>query len=153
MSDVALLVSDRDLPAADGVVFERLNPITGDVATRAAAASVADAQAAAAAAAAAFPAWSALGPSERRARLAAAADALERRGPEFVAAMAEETGATEAWGRFNVALAAAMMREAAALTTQVTGEIIAFRPARRHRRSRCASRSASCSASRRGTRR
>ena len=39
--------------------------------------------------------------------------------------MAEETGATEAWGRFNVALAAAMMREAAALTTQVTGEIIA----------------------------
>ena len=133
MSDVALLVSDRDLPAADGVVFERLNPITGDVATRAAAASVADAQAAAAAAAAAFPAWSALGPSERRARLAAAADALERRGPDFVAAMAEETGATEAWGRFNVALAAAMMREAAALTTQVTGEIIRFRPARRHR--------------------
>ena len=125
MSDVALLVSDRDLPAADGAVFERLNPITGDVATRAAAASVADAQAAAAAAAAAFPAWSALGPSERRARLAAAADALERRGPDFVAAMAEETGATEAWGRFNVALAAAMMREAAALTTQVKGAIIA----------------------------
>jgi acyl-CoA reductase-like NAD-dependent aldehyde dehydrogenase len=125
LSDVTLLVSDRDLPATDGVVFERLNPITGDVATRAAAASVADAQAAAAAAAAAFPAWSALGPSERRARLAAAADALERRGPEFIAAMAEETGATEAWGRFNVALAAAMMREAAALTTQVTGDIIA----------------------------
>ncbi len=125
MSDVALLVSDRDLPAADGAVFERLNPITGDVATRAAAASVADAQAAAAAAAAAFPAWSALGPSERRARLAAAADALERRGPDFLAAMAEETGATEAWGRFNVALAAAMMREAAALTTQVKGAIIA----------------------------
>ena len=124
MSDVALLVSDRDLPAADGVVFERLNPITGDVATRAAAASVADAQAAAAAAAAAFPAWSALGPSERRRRLAAAADALERRAPEFVATMAEETGATEAWGRFNVGLAAAMMREAAALTTQVVGEII-----------------------------
>jgi acyl-CoA reductase-like NAD-dependent aldehyde dehydrogenase len=120
-----LLVNDHDLPAADGVVFERLNPITGNVATRAAAASVADAQNAAAAAAAAFPAWSALGPSERRARLAAAAEALERRGPEFVAAMAEETGATEAWGRFNVALAAAMMREAAALTTQVTGEIIA----------------------------
>jgi acyl-CoA reductase-like NAD-dependent aldehyde dehydrogenase len=125
VSDVALLVSDRDLPAADGAVFERLNPITGDVATRAAAASVADAQAAAAAAAAAFPAWSALGPSERRARLAAAADALERRGPDFLAAMAEETGATEAWGRFNVALAAAMMREAAALTTQVKGAIIA----------------------------
>jgi acyl-CoA reductase-like NAD-dependent aldehyde dehydrogenase len=119
-----LLVSDRDLPAADGVVFERLNPITGNVATRAAAASVADAQSAAAAAAAAFPAWSALGPGRRRARLAAAADALERRCPEFVAAMADETGATEAWSRFNVALGAAMMREAAALTTQIAGEII-----------------------------
>jgi len=125
LSDVALLISDRDQPAADGVVFERLNPITGNVATRAAAAGVADAQNAAAAAAAAFPTWSALGPSERRARLAAAAEALERRGPDFIAAMADETGATEAWGRFNVALAAAMMREAASLTTQVTGEVIA----------------------------
>ena len=38
--------------------------------------------------------------------------------------MADETGATEAWGRFNVTLAAAMLREAAALTTQVVGEII-----------------------------
>ena len=124
MSDVALLVSDRDLPAADGLVFERLNPITGEVATRAAAASVADAQAAASAAAAAFPAWSTLAPGERRKRLSAAAGALERRGDDFVAAMADETGATEAWGRFNVALAATMMREAAALTTQVVGEII-----------------------------
>jgi len=119
-----LLISDHDLPAADGLAFERLNPITGDVATRAAAAGVVDAQAAAAAAAAAFPAWSALGPNERRARLAAVADALERREPDFVAAMSEETGATEAWGRFNVSLASAMMREAAALTTQIVGEII-----------------------------
>ena len=38
--------------------------------------------------------------------------------------MADETGATEAWGRFNVVLAAGMMREAAALTTQIAGEII-----------------------------
>ena len=124
MIDVALLVRDRDLPAADGLLFERLNPITGEVAARAAAASVEDAQEAAAAAAAAFPAWSALGPNQRRARLSAAADELERRGGDFVAAMADETGATEAWGRFNVALAAAMLREAAALTTQVAGEII-----------------------------
>jgi len=124
LSDVTLLVSDRDLPAQGGGVFERLNPITGDVASRAAAASVADAQAAAAAAAAAFPLWSTLGPSERRRRLAAAADAVERRSADFIAAMADETGATEAWGRFNVTLAAAMLREAAALTTHVVGEII-----------------------------
>jgi len=124
LSDVALLVRDRDLPASSGLVFERRNPTTGEIATRAAAATVEDANAAAAAAAAAFPAWSALGPSQRRARLAAAANELERRGPDFVAAMAEETGATEAWGRFNVTLAAAMLREAAAMTTQIAGQII-----------------------------
>ncbi len=124
MTDVALLVRDRDIPASSGRVFERLNPITGEIATRAAAATVDDANAAAAAAAAAFPAWSALGPGQRRARLAAAANELERRGADFIGAMAEETGATEAWGRFNVALAAAMLREAAATTTQVAGEII-----------------------------
>jgi acyl-CoA reductase-like NAD-dependent aldehyde dehydrogenase len=122
--DVALLVRGRDLPASSGLVFERLNPTTGEIAARAAAATVEDADAAAAAAAAAFPAWSALGPGERRQRLAAAASELERRRADFVAAMAEETGATEAWGLFNVALAAAMLREAAAMTTQVAGEII-----------------------------
>src|SRR5271167_2446659 len=58
VADVALLVRDRDVPASTGLVFERLNPITGDVAARAAAASIEDANAAAAAAAAAFPAWS-----------------------------------------------------------------------------------------------
>ncbi len=124
MTDVALLVRDRDVPASTGLVFERRNPITGDVAARAAAASVEDANAAAAAAAAAFPAWSSLGPGERRARLSAAADELERRGGDFIVAMAEETGATEAWSRFNVSLAAAMLREAAALTTQIAGQII-----------------------------
>ena len=38
--------------------------------------------------------------------------------------MAQEIGATAGWARFNVTLAAAMLREAAALTTQVAGEII-----------------------------
>ena len=38
--------------------------------------------------------------------------------------MAEEIGATESWGRFNVALAASMLREAAAMTTAICGEVI-----------------------------
>jgi hypothetical protein len=64
------------LDASDAGVFERHNPVSGELATRAAAA-VADAHAAATAAAAALPAWSALGPGERRARLMRAADVLE----------------------------------------------------------------------------
>jgi vanillin dehydrogenase len=124
MYDVALLVHGRDLAGSTGAVYERLNPITGEPATRAAAASVDDARAAAASAAAAFPRWSATGPSERRARLDAAAAELERRASDVCQAMAEETGATESWGRLNVSLGAAMLREAAAMTTSVAGELV-----------------------------
>ena len=124
MFEVGLLVHGRDIASSDGAVYERLNPVTGEPATRAAAASVDDAIAAAASAASAFPRWSAIGPGERRARLSAAATELERRAADFCDAMAEETGATEAWGRFNVALAATMLREAAAMTTAIAGEII-----------------------------
>jgi benzaldehyde dehydrogenase (NAD) len=104
--------------------FERRDPITGAVATQAAAATIADAIAAADAADAAFPAWSARGPNERRAMLLRAAAALEGRANDFVAAMMAETGATEGWVRFNLMLAASMIREAASLTTQVSGEVI-----------------------------
>ena len=76
------------------------------------------------AAAAAFPAWSALGPNARRSLLNAAADELEARSDQFVAAMREELRASEPWARFNVQLGAGMVREAAAMTTQITGEVI-----------------------------
>ncbi|MBO1906971.1 aldehyde dehydrogenase [Microvirga sp. 3-52] len=122
--DINLLIDDRDVAASTGATFERRDPITGDVASRAAAASVADAQAAADAAAAAFPVWSKLGPNARRSVLLKAADLLEGRAAEFVNLMATEIGATAGWAQFNVKLAAGMLREAASLTTQITGEII-----------------------------
>ncbi len=124
MMDINLLIDDRDVAASNGATFERRDPITGEVASRAAAASVADAQAAADAAAAAFPAWSKLGPNARRTVLLKAADLLEGRAAEFVTLMASEIGATAGWAQFNVKLAAGMLREAASLTTQITGEII-----------------------------
>ncbi len=65
-----LLINNVDTPAASGQTYARKNPMTAEVATRAAAASSADATAAADAAAAAFPAWAALGPTERRVALA-----------------------------------------------------------------------------------
>jgi benzaldehyde dehydrogenase (NAD) len=82
------------------------------------------ANSAAGAAVAAFPAWSALGPNARRSLLNAAADSLEAHADEFVAAMRDELRASEPWGRFNVQLGAGMIREAAALTTQIGGEVI-----------------------------
>lgn len=80
--------------------------------------------AAADAAAAAFPEWSALGPNARRVLLNRAADEIEGRADAFVQAMAEELRASEPWARFNVMLGAGMVREAAALTTQIGGEVI-----------------------------
>jgi benzaldehyde dehydrogenase (NAD) len=76
------------------------------------------------AAAAAFPAWSALGPNQRRLLLLKAADLLQSRTADFVERVTAETGATAAWAGFNVALAAGMLREAASLTTHVTGQVI-----------------------------
>lgn len=123
-SHVALLIGGQDVDAANGAVFDRLDPIAGTVATRAAAASPDDARGAATSAAEAFPAWSEFGPNARRAILARAADRLEGLADDFVAAMREEIGATEGWARFNVMLAAGMIREAAAMTTQISGEVI-----------------------------
>jgi benzaldehyde dehydrogenase (NAD) len=104
--------------------FERNNPLTGKVASSAAAMQAADMPAVAERAAAAFPAWSAMGPNARRAVLMKAVDALEARKDAFVEAMMGEIGATAGWAMFNLALAAGMVREAAALTTQISGEVI-----------------------------
>lgn len=117
-----LLIGGRAIEAASQ--FDRMNPLTGDVATRAAAATVADAAAAADAAEAALPGWAALGPGARRAALTRAADAMVARQADFIAAMQAETGATAAWAGFNHMLAVNMVREAAAMTTQIGGEVI-----------------------------
>lgn len=124
MENIKLLIAGRDVPAAGSATFDRHNPISGEVATRAAAACAADARAAADAAAAAFPKWSAAGPSERRAKLERAANLLESRTEQFTTILTAETGATGGWGHFNVHTAASMLREAAAMTTQIAGEVI-----------------------------
>ena len=124
MYEISLLLESKDVPASNGATFDRLNPVTGDVASRAAAAQIADARRAADTAAAAFPAWSATGPNARRAILLKAADLLASKAPQFIELMAAETGATAGWAGFNVHLAAGMLREAASMTTQISGEVI-----------------------------
>lgn len=124
MFNIDLLIDGKTIPASGGRTFERRNPLNDSIASKAAAADVADARAAADAAAKAFPAWSALGPNERRALLMKAADAMSAKTPEFIARMAAEIGATAGWAGFNVHLAAGMLREAAAMTTQIGGEVI-----------------------------
>lgn len=124
MSDMSMLINGLKVTAEKGATFERRNPLDGTVATRAPAASPADAVMAVEAAAEAFKTWSQTGPTERRMLLLKAADALEAKVPKFIEAVGAETGGTAMWAGFNCMLAAGMLREAAALTTQIAGEVI-----------------------------
>ena len=111
-------------PGAVRNTFVRHDPVSGAVASNAPAFTVEEACAAAAAAHAAFPAWAALGPNARRAFISKAADLMEARAKDFQAIMARETGCAPAWAGFNARLAAGMLREAAAMTTQIKGEVM-----------------------------
>jgi len=124
MPTISMLIGGQAQAASNGATFTRKNPLDGQVATTAPAATADDARAAVDAAAKAFPAWAALGPNARRALLMKAAAALEAKGEAFAAAMAAETGASGMWAGFNVHLAAGMLLEAASITTQVSGEQI-----------------------------
>jgi vanillin dehydrogenase len=124
MNKIALIVDGEASDAVGGATFERKDPMTGKVATTTAAATVEDVDRTVGAAAKAFETWSETGPGARRALLLKAADIMESRTAEFTRLMLEETGATAPWAGFNVHLAAGILREAAALTTQITGEVI-----------------------------
>ncbi len=118
-------VADASQVSPSGEMFlERRNPVTGDVVSRVRASSAAEAVRAANRAAAAFPKWSATAPTERRELLNHAADLLLARSADFIAAIGDEIGGTTAWGELNCRLAAEIIREAAAMTTQVAGELI-----------------------------
>lgn len=119
-----LLINGEQMRAADGRTFERLDPVTGEVASQAAAATVSDAIKAVESASTAFPAWSETPPERRREILNRAADVLEAKQAEFVQLGIAETGATAPWIGFNVMLGSKILREAAALVTQVGGEVI-----------------------------
>ncbi|PQO99861.1 salicylaldehyde dehydrogenase [Massilia phosphatilytica] len=124
MLETDLLIAGHARPASNGAAYERRDPATGAVATRAAAATPDDVDAAVAAARDAFPAWSAMQPGARRALLLAAADAMEALRPRIVDAAIREAGGAPVWYQFNVTLAANMLREAASMTTQIAGEVI-----------------------------
>ena len=124
MNEIQMLINGLQVSASNGATFVRHNPLSETVATRAPAATPADARAAVDAAAQALPAWAALGPGARRALLMNAAHELEARAEAFADAMALETGASRLWAGFNVHLGACMLLEAAALTTQINGEVI-----------------------------
>jgi acyl-CoA reductase-like NAD-dependent aldehyde dehydrogenase len=119
-----LLIGGEWTAASSGATFERTDPYTGEPVTIAAAASRDDARRACDAAGEAFAGWAATPPGERRLTLTRAADLLMERAQEIASVMTEEVGGTFGWGMFNCDLASRMLREAAAQTYAVTGEVI-----------------------------
>jgi len=104
--------------------FDRKNPLTGEVASSAQAMQPADISAIVESAQRGYEEWSEIGPNDRRTVLLKAAEALQSKQAEFVEAMANEIGSTAGWAMFNLMLATSMLREAACITTQISGEVI-----------------------------
>ncbi len=121
---VQITIDNRKRDASDGKTFQRIDPVSGKVISVGAACSVEDALQAAESSTQAFRTWSLTGPTERRRILLAAADVLESKMAEFCSVMAEEIGASQLWAQFNVGASAGLLREAAAMTTQIKGETI-----------------------------
>ncbi|MGG7539820.1 aldehyde dehydrogenase [Rhizobium sp. Nf11,1] len=122
--ETGLFINNQFRGASNGAVFERGNPISGEIVSTAPAATEADAIAAVRAAHSAFARWAKLGPHERRNMLMKASAGIRARHTDFADAMKAEIGATHVWADFNVHLAADMLEEAAAMTTQIGGEVI-----------------------------
>lgn len=106
------------------MLFTRINPLNGEIASEAEAMQAEQMKEIASKAHTAFKQWSQVGPNARRTVLMKAAAEMELRKDQFLSAMMQETGATAGWAMFNLTLSISMLREAASLTTQISGEII-----------------------------
>ncbi|WP_030442266.1 aldehyde dehydrogenase family protein [Actinoplanes subtropicus] len=73
---------------------------------------------------AAFPAWSAMAPSDRQLVFLRAADALERRRSELIGLLAAETGCGPYFATLQLDFSLAMLRQAAGLAHAPTGQIL-----------------------------
>ncbi|MGH7610732.1 MAG: aldehyde dehydrogenase family protein, partial [Candidatus Dormibacteria bacterium] len=124
-SSRGLLIGADEEAAESGATFEDKDPFTGDLVATLAAARAADVGRAVDQAHRAFPAWSESPPSQRRGILLKAAELMEAKAPELAQSMTSETGGTFGWGMFNSALAAGMLREAAAATSAPLGQVLA----------------------------
>ncbi len=123
MNELTMLIGGRDRLAADGATFERRNPLSDVVVSRAPAHARGCGRRRGCGRGR-YPAWAALLPGERRRRLLKAADLMDQRTEDFIRVGVAETGAMPNWYGFNVMLAANMLREAAAMTTRIDGSVI-----------------------------
>lgn len=120
-----LLIGGEWVSAVSGDTYDAIDPFTGGVATRAAAAATADVDRAVQAAHDAFAPWAAQPPAERRRLMLAVADVVEARLPDLSEAITAEMGGPAAWGAYNAKILADKLRFAAGAAYEgLTGEVI-----------------------------
>lgn len=123
-SPLDLYINGAWSPASSDAVFDDLNPASGEIYATVADANRQDVKAAIEAASNAQPAWAALPPQARAKFMLDAADAIERRKPEFAQAIVSETGSWFGKAMFETGYIAGALRAAAASVYQMNGEII-----------------------------
>ncbi|MCR9107470.1 MAG: aldehyde dehydrogenase family protein [Rhodobacteraceae bacterium] len=136
MYETRLIIAGRHVAPDPVVAFERRDPVSDAVVTRAAAGRAAEARAAAVAAATAFAEWAAVPVRDRIGLLSSAADAVLAGADDVVEIACAEVGSAPDWVRFNVEIAAAMLRQTADLIeplestdSPVSGHSLRRRPA------------------------
>lgn len=122
--ETQILIDNVGRAASDSQSIELKHPVTDELITTSPAATVEDAIEAVESASRAFVSWSQTGPSKRRDILLKAADLLEARAEEFATTMSTEVSAAQAWSQFNVFLTTQCLRQAASLTSRISGETI-----------------------------
>ena len=124
--ETQLIIDGRSVSPEPIASFERRGPTSDTVVTRAAAGRAADARDAAAAAARSFSSWSATPHRDRVAILECAAALMEASADEIVSIACEEVGSSPDWVRFNVEIAAAMLRQTHELADALEAETPTF---------------------------
>lgn len=128
MFEAHLFINGAPVASPAGATYDRRNPVSDRVVTRAVAGTEDDARWAADAAAGAFGGWAATSPEVRSAALLAAERMMEERADEVVAIAAGELGSSEDWTRFNVDIARQILRQAATLCDAIGEEAVPEAP-------------------------
>lgn len=117
-------IAGADSAPDSGAYFDVLNPLTGEVYSKASHGNKADIDKAVETAHQAFASYSKSLPRERELWMIRAADLVEKYADDFVDVLVDEVGSPVSKARFEVQYAALYMRAAAGMTRRLTGQTI-----------------------------
>jgi acyl-CoA reductase-like NAD-dependent aldehyde dehydrogenase len=125
MSTFTHYINGTWTPNGDQATFDVRNPYDDSLYARAAAGTAAEANLAVTAADSAFPAWADLAPERKQELFLRAAEIIERRHDDLAEILAEETGASLRFARFQQDVVVKVLHQAAGWVSENRGEVLA----------------------------